>query len=199
MRSFIYAIAFFLTAFMAAQFAVAAAVPVSVVSDAVFEAGTAIGLVGGAVLLVFALLGALATVRSGMGVGSASALHAPGGGSYLADLEARLAAEDAANGVEWRDVGTGKSNLDYEREALAPTYREATIEESASWQRVNDAADAGESAAYEAGLHGLAVDKAGWTTEQHIAFDGGKDQAHENYLATLGTSSASNKALRGKD
>lgn len=141
MRSFVYAITFFLSAFMAAQFAVAAAVPVSGVSDAVFEAGTAIGLVGGAVLLVFALLGAFAAVRSVMGVGSASPLHAPGGGSYLADLEARLAAEDAANGVEWRDVGTGKSNLDYEREALALSYREATVEEDASWARVNEAAD----------------------------------------------------------
>lgn len=131
---------------------------------------------------------------------------------YLERLAATLAAEDAANGVEWRDVGTGKSNLDYEADVradlnagtayagdLSPTYREATIEESASWARVNDAADAGEAAAYEAGLHGHAVDKAGWTTEQHIAFDDGKDQAHENYLASIGTSSAANKAARGKD
>lgn len=107
----------------------AAPVDVSAVASGVADQLLAVSLVSAAVLLVFGALAALRYVRAVMGVASTSsdtsrdlAPHVRGyvdQQSYLDALASRLAAEDEANGVEWRDVGSGKSNLDYEAEARA--------------------------------------------------------------------------------
>lgn len=110
----------------------AAAVDVAAVASGVSDQLMAISLVGAAVLLLFGAIGALRYVKQVMGVGSvsnsvvlspsSSVSSVRGYGSaqeYLDSLASRLAAEDAANGVEWRDVDGGKSNLDYEAEFRA--------------------------------------------------------------------------------
>jgi uncharacterized protein YbjQ (UPF0145 family) len=136
----------------------AASVDISIADSDIAAVSYAIGLVGGAVLTVYLAVDVFRYLRQAVGGSS------PGGvqshqDKYLRGLAERLGAEDAAAGVEWRDVGTGKSNLDYEAEELAsvnvpgvlvPTYRPATIEEEASWQRVLDRHDRAEDMAREA-------------------------------------------------
>lgn len=123
MRSLVFAVTALLCAFVLVQGVQAAPVNVSSVASEVAGVLPALALVGGAVLLIWAAVAALGYVRSAMGVGSSDPVPYTQTKefkqqAYLLRLEARLAAEDAASGVEWRDVGTGKSNLDYEREAV---------------------------------------------------------------------------------
>lgn len=222
----LHALVLALVAVVYAPYTHAAPVDVVAVANGVFDQLLAISLVGAAALLLAGGIAALRYVRDVMGGGAVIdtsrdvAPHVRGyvdQQSYLDALASRLAAEDELNGVEWRDVGTGKSNLDYEAEAradlnagtayagdLSPTYREATLEESASWDRVNEAHDAAESpqfdssdmgtwsyghhAAYQAGLTEVrdSEGEESWTSEQWMAFDEGRDAHHRAYLASVG-------------
>jgi hypothetical protein len=191
----------FVFALLCAPVAFASPVEVTGAAAAAFNVIAGVVLVGTAVLAIYVSLWAVSAVRSSLGFGAASSGR---GSSYLADLEARLAAEDVANGVEWRDVGTGKSNLDYEREALVPNYVPASEyagpfdhivlpseEAMAAWEAGPPAPfdhqdvstfSASHTAAYKAGLTGAAVDKSAWGTEEYLAYDTGLDEAHDKGL-----------------
>lgn len=109
----------------------ASAVVVSTADQAIADASYAVGLVGGVLLGVYALLGAFRTLREALGfsgldsadlapppwASESEAVFAEGNRSdYLSNLAQRLHAEHEAFGIDWRDE-SGKSNIDYMREA----------------------------------------------------------------------------------
>lgn len=126
----------------------AAPVDVSAAADGVLDQLLVVSLVGTAVLLVIGAIAALGYVLGVMGASAGLsaadtsrdlAPHVRGyvdQQSYLDALASRLAAEDASAA------------------SLVPTYREATLEEQASWDRINDAADLRESRRSEAEASG---------------------------------------------
>lgn len=292
---------FFLLVLLAPSASFASPVNTSAADQALIEGSFAVGLVGSVVLGVYALLAAFRNVREALGVGGSGggdvpsldlAPHVRGfvdQQSYLDDLAARLAAEDAERGIDFRDVETGKTNLDYMHEsglaaeqidrtqhsqaeldaydkgleqrsiasadwddggdgtfqdnqegflgyvsprAEAESYgadmalydrfmsEDATHDEALRWSleaatgeirlpvlpvalafdhnepsTFNDA----QWVSYQAGLTGAEVDKSGWTDDQYLTYDTGRDAAHEAYLNSQGTSSAEVRAARGKD
>lgn len=119
--------AFLLLVLLAPSASFASPVNTSAADQALIEGSFAVGLVGSVVLGVYALLAAFRNVRDALGVGGSDAEtshdlapHVRGfvdQQSYLDDLAMRLAAEDAARGIDFRDVDTGKTNLDYMRES----------------------------------------------------------------------------------
>lgn len=113
--------------------AFASAVDAGLSAQSISDTVAAVVLVGGAVMGVNVLLTAYKRVRMALGVGGdgrefvgfhdasrddlALAGFSSSSSDYLSDLASRLAAEDAAQGIEFRDVETGKTNLDYMRES----------------------------------------------------------------------------------
>ncbi len=334
---------FFLLVLLAPSASFASPVDTSAADQALIEGSFAVGLVGSVVLGVYALLAAFRNVREALGVGGSGggdggsldlAPHVRGfvdQQSYLDDLAARLAAEDAERGIDFRDVETGKTNLDYMHEsglaaeqidrsqhsqAELDAYDKGLEQRSMSSSDWDDGSDSGadfdpltgsvdavysenldfapgalsedassgaavdygsaaqdyaagvvEFAAaaraeaqeagadmalydkfiaeedtthdealrwsleaatgdirlpalpvapafdhnvpssfndaqwfsYQAGLTGAEVDKSGWSDDQYLTYDTGRDAAHEAYLNSQGTSSAEVRAARGKD
>ncbi len=300
---FVALLGFLLLVLLAPSASFASPVNTSAADQALIDRSFAVGLVGSVVLGVYALLAAFRNVREALGVGGSGggdagsldlAPHVRGfvdQRSYLDDLAARLAAEDAERGIDFRDVETGKTNLDYmhesglaaeqidrsqhsqaeldaydkglERRSLsssdwddghggdgtfqdnqegflgyvssraeAEAYgadmalydrfisEEATHEEALRWSSeaasgeirlpalpVAPAFDHNEPStfndaqwsSYQAGLTGAEVDKSGWSDDQYLTYDTGRDAAHEAYLNSQGTSSAEVRSARGKD
>lgn len=111
----------------------AAPVPVDAVATALLENIPAIIEVGGACLALYVGIDAFRYVKEVMGVGGSGSAPVqyllgdePGAKSYrgygsqheyLDSLASHLRKMDEFEGVEWRDEGTGKSNLDYMAEA----------------------------------------------------------------------------------
>lgn len=139
--------------------ALAAPVDTSAADLALVQGSYAVGLVGGGVLGVYALLSAYKSLRSALGftgmdssdlapppwAAESEAIFAEGNRSeYLSNLAERLAAEDEALGIEFRDLETGKTNLDY---------------------------------MLEAGLHGEVIDRSQHSEKELAAYDEGFDAA----------------------
>lgn len=119
--------AFLLVVLLAPSASFPAAFDGNFAQQALLDVSFGVGLAGSAVLGVYALLGAFRHLREllflgGLGGDTSHDLAPPVRGfvdqqRYLDDLASRLAAEDAARGIDFRDVETGKTNLDYMRES----------------------------------------------------------------------------------
>jgi hypothetical protein len=164
MHSFVYGITFVLTAFMAAQFAVAAPVVVADGADSLLQVISAVAFVGGAVLLIFVFRGAFKALRDVVG-----------GGGFASDAQRRwFFANNPVSAESEADA------FNAEMASLSGTSQEFDQHNMATWESAH-------FTAYQAGLTEVR-DKVGeesWSTDQWLAFDAGRDAHHEAYLASL--------------